>query len=95
MEVPTIAHRVKGAVVVAWRTVMPILIIVELTITASFAYSVSKPEKMWKQIITTWPESTLPKIAYIDTLTVNNNPNISNGVLINLLEEILEKNLIM
>ena len=85
------AHRVKGAVILAWRTVMPILIIVELTITASFAYSVSKPEKMWKQIITTWPESTLPKIAYIDTLTVNNNPNISNGVLINLLEEILEK----
>ena len=87
----TIAHRLKGPVVLAWRTIMPILLIAELTITASFAYSVSKPERMWKQIITTWPESTLPKIAYIDTLRVNNDSNIPIGVLLNLLEEILEK----
>ena len=87
----TIAHRVKAGSVLAWRIGMSILLITELTLTASFAYSVSKPERMWKQIVTTWPESTLPKIAYIDTLIANNSTDLPYGGLITLLEEILEK----
>ena len=87
----TIAHRVKAGTVLAWRIGMSILLITELTLTASFAYSVSKPERMWKQIVTTWPESTLPKIAYIDTLIANNSTDLPHGGLLTLLEEILEK----
>ena len=87
----TIAHQLRYGTVVAWRIGICILLITELTITASFAYSVSKPERMWKRLITEWPESTLPKIAYIDTLRENNSQDLSNTELIALLEKILEK----
>lgn len=72
-------------------TGLTVLIALEFMTTVSFAaYAVSQPVQMWQQFSKQWPNSSLAKIAYFETLRADAPDSLSNKELIQHLEVILE-----
>ena len=73
-----------------WLIGCALLLIIEITLSASFAYTLAKPTTMWTHMSEQWPDAWEPKAALIASID-DTNPQYTNTELINMLEAILKK----
>jgi hypothetical protein len=66
------------------------LLFIEIMLSASFAYAVAEPTRMWQSINEQWPNSAQAKIAYIESTSYEEESIISNTELISMISAILE-----
>jgi len=77
-----------------WVMCCSLLLLVEITLSAAFAYSIAEPNKMWTGMSERWPNAWEPKAALIDRIDFSNSSEDSiytNNQLITILQDILEK----
>ena len=88
-----IARTMGGSGKVLWSLGLPLFIIVQAAITASFAMTVSQPSQMWKNITEQWPDTWLPKLALIQSIQKEGSESelLSAEKMIEMLENILEQ----
>ena len=77
---------------VLWGACFSLLLLVQISITASFSYAVSDTPLLWKIMSKQWPESWVAKAALIDSVRKNQSDLLTEIEMIEALEEILEKN---
>jgi hypothetical protein len=77
-----------------WVMACSLLVLIEITLSAAFAYSIAEPTKMWTGMSERWPNAWEPKAALVDRIDLPDSPEDSlftNLQLINMLQDILEK----
>jgi cytochrome c-type biogenesis protein CcmH/NrfG len=77
-----------------WIMGCGVLLLLEISLSASFAYTLSNSTRMWTTMSERWPNAWEPKAALIDQIALadpNEAPLYSNGEQINLLETILQQ----
>ncbi|MGJ8639823.1 MAG: tetratricopeptide repeat protein [Opitutaceae bacterium] len=72
------------------KLVFSFFFIIQLGITASFAYSVGKPTTMWQSLSDQWPNSWIPKAALIESIRASNTETLSRDQQIEMLISILD-----
>ena len=75
-----------------WGACFSLLLLVQISITASFSSAVSDTPLLWKIMSKQWPESWVAKAALIDSVRKNQSDLLTEIEMIEALEEILEKN---
>ena len=86
-----IARRSDGALRTLWAIGISLVIIIEAGITSSYTHAISQPSKMWQMMADQWPQSWIPKAAYIETLNDADSHDLQKQELIDLLEEVLQQ----
>lgn len=77
-----------------WTMGCSLLILVEITLSAAFAYSIAEPTKMWTGMSERWPNAWEPKAALVNRIDLSDSPENSlftNIQLIDILQDVLEK----
>ena len=77
-----------------WVMGCSLLLLIEITLSAAFAYSIAEPTKMWTGMSERWPNAWEPKAALVDRIDLSNSSEDSlftNSQLINILQDVLEK----
>ena len=77
-----------------WMMAYSVLLLIEISLTTTFAYSLSEPTKMWTTMSERWPDAWGPKVALVDRIekfSSEEAPLYTNTELVKLLETILEK----
>ena len=83
------AKQIGAAGKLLWLTVFSVFFLIQLTVTVSFAYSVSQPTTMWQGISEHWSESWIPKAALIKTIQEEKSDLLSSEQQIGILNSIL------
>jgi tetratricopeptide (TPR) repeat protein len=92
-----LAHHMGSAGKVLWSLAFTVFIVLQLAITASYAYTVSDRAQMWYHLSEQWPEAWLPKLALIHTLesseesSEEDSPLMTQREIIKTLEDILNQ----
>ena len=73
-----------------WLMGCALLLIIEITLSAGFAYTLAKPTTMWTHMSEQWPDAWEPKAALIASID-DTNSQYTNTELISMLEAILKK----
>lgn len=76
-----------------WVMGCSLLILIEVTLSATFAYSIAEPTKMWTSMSERWPNAWEPKAALVNRIDLSDSPEDSlftNIQLINMLQDVLE-----
>ena len=77
-----------------WVMGCSLLLLIEISLTTAFAYSLSEPTRMWTTMSERWPDAWQPKVALVDRIEQSDSeeePLYTNAELVKLLETILEK----
>lgn len=77
-----------------WVMGCSVLLLIEISISGAFAYSIAQPTQMWTTMSERWPNAWEPKAALVDSIELSDSsedPLFTNSQLISILEEILEK----
>jgi len=53
---------------VLWKIGLCFMVLVQISISVSFAHTISDSLRLWKPMSTRWPEATSPVAAYLDVL---------------------------
>ena len=76
-----------------WIMGCSLLLLIEISLSATFSYSLSKPIQMWTTMSERWPNAWEPKAALVDGIDLSDSsedPLFTNSQLISILETILE-----
>ncbi|MEO0510169.1 MAG: hypothetical protein AAF065_09955 [Verrucomicrobiota bacterium] len=68
-----------------------LFLMIQISVTAGFSYAVSDTQTLWKNISEQWPDSWVPKVAFLQTAQSNEDTGLNERNLIRLLESILEQ----
>ncbi len=77
-----------------WVMGYSLLLLVEISLSAAFAYSIAAPTQMWTVMSEQWPNAWEPKAALVDRIDLSNRSEdllFTNSQLINILQDVLEK----
>jgi hypothetical protein len=74
-----------------WALGFSVLLLIEMTLTGSFAYSIAEPNRMWQLMSERWPDAWQPKAALVDNMQQAEGPSLTNIELIKHLEFILKQ----
>lgn len=88
-----LAHNMGSAGKILWSLAFTVFILLQLAVTASYAYTVSDRAQMWHNLSEKWPNAWLPKLALIHTLqeSEEGNPLLPQSEIIKILEDILNQ----
>ncbi len=73
-----------------WTICFSIFLLIQVAITAPYAYSISQPITMWQSMSQQWPDSWIPKAALIHRLTAEEHELLSQEEKIVMLNSILQ-----
>ncbi|HAV12353.1 MAG TPA: hypothetical protein DCX06_02490 [Opitutae bacterium] len=73
-----------------WITVFSIFFLIHIGVTGSYAYQIGTPTTMWQSMLNQWPDSWVPKAAYINTLTLASDDSLAVDEQIKMLISVLE-----
>lgn len=88
-----IARRIGAGGRILWYLGFTVFAVLQLAVTASYAYSVSEREQMWYNLSEQWPETWLPKLALIQTIQESSQESklLTQNEIIETLEDILDQ----
>lgn len=88
-----IAHNMGSAGRILWCVGFTLFAVLQLTVTASYAYTLSDRPQMWYNVSEQWPEAWLPKLALIHTIQESGQDSelLTQSEIIKMLEDILDK----
>jgi hypothetical protein len=88
-----IAHNISVRGKILWQLGFTLIVGIQVTITASYAYTLIDHAQMWHNISEQWPDSVLPKCALIDTIEKGGRVNnlLSRNETIEIIEDILDQ----
>ena len=86
-----IVRRLKTGARPLWALAIGLLLLFEMTLTASYAYAIRQPTPMWQVMMQQWSSSWVPKAAYIESVRATDPDGLHEQELIDLLENILQK----
>ena len=72
-----------------WIIGFSFFMIIHLAVTATFANTVGQPVKMWQSMTDQWPDSWIPKAAFIESVMATDNDLLGERELIDLLSSVL------
>lgn len=89
----SIAHKMGSGGRILWFLGFTVFAVLQLAVTASYAYTVSDREQMWYNLSKQWPETWLPKLALIQTIRQSGEESelLTQNEIIKTLEDILEQ----
>ena len=73
-----------------WLMALSVLLLIQLTLSGSFAAVLHSPPKMWETISTTWPAAWQPKAAYLAATRASGEVDLPEQERIEILHEILD-----
>lgn len=73
-----------------WFTFFGGILLLQISLTASFSYAVGQPPRMWQFIAEEWDDSWVAKAALVDSVIRSESDLIGESEIIRTLEEILE-----
>jgi hypothetical protein len=74
-----------------WIIGISALLLIEITLTASFANSIADTNRMWQQMTERWPDAWQPKAALVDDAQQAEQPSLTQAQVIQHLEFILKQ----
>jgi tetratricopeptide (TPR) repeat protein len=88
-----IAHNMGSAGRILWCLGFTLFAGLQLTVTASYAYTLSDRAQMWYHVSEQWPEAWRPKLALIHTIQESGQDSVllTQSEIIKMLEDILDK----
>ena len=72
-----------------WIIGFSFFMMIHLAVTATFANTVGQPITMWQSMATQWPDSWIPKAAFIESVMATGNDLLGEDELIDLLNSVL------
>jgi len=78
---------------ILWYLGFTVFAVVQMAITASYAYTLSDRAQMWYNMSEQWPNAWVPKLALIDTIQKSSEKSelLTQNEIIEMLEDILEQ----
>jgi hypothetical protein len=83
--------RIKRGAKPLWLIGISVLLLIEITLTASFANSIADTNRMWQQMTERWPDAWQPKAALVDIAQQADEPSLTAKQVIQHLEFILKQ----
>jgi len=77
-----------------WLMGCSLLVIIEITFSAAFAYSIAEPTRMWTVMSERWPSAWEPKAALVDRINLTDrseNSLLTSRQLIKILRDVLKE----
>lgn len=84
-------QRIKRGARPLWLIGISVLLLIEITLTASFANSIADTNRMWQQMTERWPDAWQPKAALVDIAQQADEPSLTAKQVIQHLEFILKQ----
>ena len=84
-------QRIKRGARPLWLIGISMLLLIEITLTASFANSIADTNRMWQQMTERWPDVWQPKAALVDNAQQADEPSLTAKQVIQHLEFILKQ----
>ncbi|MEN8662069.1 MAG: tetratricopeptide repeat protein [Lentimonas sp.] len=74
---------------ILWIMGFSLFMLIQLSITSTFAYTVGQPAQMWQAMLEQWQDSWVPKAAFIETIQATDSDLITETEKIDMLIAIL------
>ncbi len=87
----SLASRTGLGGILLWRVCLVLILLLQLTFSLIFSYTLHNERTMWERMAETWPQASITKLAFLNTLTDKEKNKLPAETRIELINSILDK----